>query len=197
MRRMRLSQVTNRWQAIIGKPFKIGNVTNGTLLVENNREAAVSQMLLDTGKFDINEKDSNSRTPLFIASGNAYLLSGSCSCLRLEKPTSTERDLYGQTPLLQATKNGCDAMVKMLLDTGEADINLKDKNGKTPLLLASENGWSIVRLLLKTRNCHVDTKSCTVAGHYRYSIMWFLGMDMCLLTDSSLRLLELEMSMSM
>jgi ankyrin repeat domain-containing protein 50 len=50
-------------------------------------------------------------------------------------------------------------VVTMLLDTGSADINLKDKNGKTPLLLASENRLSsIVRLLLKTGNNHVSAK---------------------------------------
>ncbi|CZR53656.1 uncharacterized protein PAC_03536 [Phialocephala subalpina] len=59
-----------------------------------------------------------------------------------------------------ATKNGDMPMVKILLDTGKVDAELKDNGGRTALSWAAEGGnEAIVRLLLSSGNFDVDSKS--------------------------------------
>jgi Ankyrin repeats (3 copies) len=43
------------------------------------------------------------------------------------------KDKYGRTPLSWAAERGHEAVVKLLLETGKADIDSKDKDGLTPL----------------------------------------------------------------
>ena len=65
-----------------------------------------------------------------------------------------------QTSLWLASKNGHDAVVKLLLETGKANVDLKDTHGWTPLLLASENGHeAVVKLLLETGKANPDLKT--------------------------------------
>jgi ankyrin repeat protein len=53
----------------------------------------------------------------------------------LEKIDVDSKDSYGQTPLLWAAEEGHEAAVKLLLNTGEVDIESKDNtNKRTPLL---------------------------------------------------------------
>ncbi|RYP20837.1 hypothetical protein DL765_002571 [Monosporascus sp. GIB2] len=62
-----------------------------------------------------------------------------------------------QSPLLYAAENGFEGVVKLLLETGKVDANLKDKVGRTPLSYAAEKGHgSIVKLLLETRKVDVN-----------------------------------------
>jgi len=58
-------------------------------------------------------------------------------CSRLVKANVDLKDAWGQTPLLLASKNGHQAVVRLLLETGKANANLEDIGGQTPLLLAS------------------------------------------------------------
>ena len=52
-----------------------------------------------------------------------------------------------------------EAVVKLLLDTGEVDVDWKDKDGRTPLSWAAEKGReAIVKLLLDTGKVDVDWK---------------------------------------
>ncbi|OBS16221.1 hypothetical protein FPOA_13027 [Fusarium poae] len=61
--------------------------------------------------------------------------------------------------LLWAARNGNEAMVKMLVDTGKVDVDAKDNNGQTPLSWAAENGHeAVVKMLLDTGKVDVDAK---------------------------------------
>ncbi|KAF2259605.1 hypothetical protein CC78DRAFT_591780 [Lojkania enalia] len=70
------------------------------------------------------------------------------------------RDASGRTPLSWATEYGHEAIVKLLLGTGEVDIDSKNVNSRTPLLWAAEYGHEvIVKLLLSTGEVDIDSKN--------------------------------------
>jgi ankyrin repeat protein len=68
-------------------------------------------------------------------------------------------DENGRTPLSWAVRNGHEAIVKLLLDTGEIDINSKDQSSPMPLWWAIQNRHeAIVKLLLNTSKVNIDSK---------------------------------------
>src|SRR2546423_7590982 len=58
----------------------------------------------------------------------------------LEDAANSKDSKYGQTPLSFAAENGHEAVVKLLLATGKADVDSKDNYGQTPLLWAAKKG---------------------------------------------------------
>jgi ankyrin repeat protein len=73
----------------------------------------------------------------------------------LSAPAADKVDLS----LLWAARNGCEAVVKMLLDTGKVDVDAKDYIGRTPLSLAAGNGHeAVVKMLVDTGKVDVDAK---------------------------------------
>jgi ankyrin repeat protein len=69
------------------------------------------------------------------------------------------KDGWGRTPLLYATRNNHESVVKLLLETGKVDVDTKDGYGQTPLSHAARNGHeSVVKLLLETGKVDIDAE---------------------------------------
>ena len=65
-----------------------------------------------------------------------------------------------QEILMLAIQHGHLAIAKLLLEIGQAEVNLQDQNGKTPLSLATSHGnIAIVELLLKTGQAKVNLQN--------------------------------------
>ena len=70
------------------------------------------------------------------------------------------KDDYDQTPLLWVAKSGHGAVVRLLIDRGDADINAKDRDGQTPLSLAAQMGHeAVVRLLIDRGDVDINAKN--------------------------------------
>jgi ankyrin repeat protein len=58
-------------------------------------------------------------------------------------------DKYGWAPLLWAAKNGHEAIVKLLLDTGKVKVDSRDYDGRTSLSWVAWQGReAVVKLLV-------------------------------------------------
>jgi ankyrin repeat protein len=77
---------------------------------------------------------------------------------RLDDIDSVDTE-YRRTPLLWAAARGHMAVVKLLLATGKAEVNLRDKFDQTPLLLGAASGHrAVVKLLLTTGKAKVNLR---------------------------------------
>ncbi|KAI9668478.1 MAG: hypothetical protein M1829_005356 [Trizodia sp. TS-e1964] len=81
--------------------------------------------------------------------------------LRLFKGMIAHTDIseeVGQKPLMWAASNGHEEIVKILLETGNFDIESKDfAEGQTPLSWASKNGHEAVVKLLLEKDAKIET----------------------------------------
>ena len=138
---------------------------------ENGREAIV-KLLLETGKVAVDSKDKDGRTPLLWAKegmrwfpgqsqGNHALQDYQMQLMLLEQQNKKRLLMARQEQdnMVELDSISYEAVVKLLLDTGEVDVNWKDKDGRTPLSWAAEKGCeTIVKLLLDTGKVDVDWK---------------------------------------
>jgi hypothetical protein len=68
-------------------------------------------------------------------------------------------DSLGSMVLGNASMDGQEIVVKLLLDHGQVEVDLKDQEGRTPLSRAAQNGNEvIVELLLATGQIEVDSR---------------------------------------
>ncbi|TGO58630.1 hypothetical protein BOTNAR_0178g00170 [Botryotinia narcissicola] len=97
----------------------------------------VIQLLLDSGKLEVDPRDSLSEKSGFITDLNVVN--------------------QGQTPLSYAAEQGHERVVNLLLDTGKVDVNVVDEDQQTPISYAIKRGFeSIVKLLLDTNSVDVN-----------------------------------------
>ncbi|KAI0455693.1 hypothetical protein F5B21DRAFT_178737 [Xylaria acuta] len=95
---------------------------------QNGHEAVV-QLLLNTGKVDVDSKDNEyGQTPLSWAAENGHKAVVQL-LLNTGKVDVNSKDSNGQTPLLWAARNGHKAVVQLLLNTGKVDMDSKNSNG--------------------------------------------------------------------
>ncbi|RSL96817.1 hypothetical protein CDV31_013283 [Fusarium ambrosium] len=97
----------------------------------------LAKLLITSGEFSLNLKDSKGQTALSLAARNGH-----------------EAIDFGRTPLSLAALNGHVGIVKLLLATEGVDANSRDRiDGQTLLSQAARNGnQAIVKLLLATKS---------------------------------------------
>ena len=72
---------------------------------------------------------------------------------------SATKDNKSQTPLNLAVYYRHEAVVKLLINTGKADLNSKDSYGQTPLWWAAKQRHEpVVKLLVSTGKMDVNSK---------------------------------------
>jgi GTPase SAR1 family protein len=109
---------------------------------------ALLQALLETGKADVDSKDTNGWTPLSWAAAGGH---EAVVKLLVEtgKADVDSKDTSGRTPLSRAAEGGHEAVVKLLVETGKADVDSKSTVGWTPLSWAAAGGHEAVVKLLR------------------------------------------------
>jgi ankyrin repeat protein len=66
---------------------------------------------------------------------------------------------YSNVLLLLAARNGCEAVVQLLLTIGKAEVDLKDRDFRTPLWWAASSGHeAVVQVLLAIGKAEVNSK---------------------------------------
>ena len=129
------------------------------ILAAQGGHTAVVELLLKTGKFFIDSKDTYGRTVLSQAAlyGHERLLMW---LLHTSKVNVNSKDGHGQTPLFYAAGWGHEAIVKLLIMDGSLNFDMNDCFfDQTPLSVATFNGHkSTVKLLLETGKVDVNSK---------------------------------------
>ncbi|ERF73160.1 hypothetical protein EPUS_03001 [Endocarpon pusillum Z07020] len=119
-----------------------------------NGHVDVMELLLRTGRVDVNSTNRHGYTPLSEA-----IQEGRASVVQLlldhDEVDLNLQDDKGRTALHRASSKRKTDMVTLLLGTGNVDVNLKDGFGKTSLHMAADRGHaSVVQLL--SANDEVD-----------------------------------------
>ncbi|EHK16159.1 uncharacterized protein TRIVIDRAFT_163799 [Trichoderma virens Gv29-8] len=126
--------------------------------------------LLQTGKFDINERDVNGMTP-FILAVQQYRSDIVEFLLNAEGVDLYTRDhKHKRTALMWAAYAGQAKVFLTLLRAGKFDINETDAHGLTPFLIAAKKGKAdIVRILLDTDGVDLYRRD---SKYGRTAMMW-------------------------
>ena len=125
-----------------------------------NGHEAVVKLLLERKDVNPNDKDLGPLTGLL----------GIMNTLQqIDEPDDEEGKWGGRTPLLWASANGHEGVVKLLLERG-ADPKYSDEDSKTPQWLAEENGHPEIVKLLKERKDDLNLKTARLSARIRSSI---------------------------
>jgi ankyrin repeat protein len=119
----------------------------------------VAHVLLSSGYFDPNEKNSKGRTPLMYAVQGENVATIE---LLLNDPNIEleAKDIYGQTALSWAVKDGEPRAVQLLLETNKVNVNHKDGRGQTPITWAEQcHNVEVLQMLLEREKADADEVS--------------------------------------
>ncbi|RSM14720.1 hypothetical protein CDV31_005302 [Fusarium ambrosium] len=112
--------------------------------------------LIETGKADVNTRNSGRETPLSLAAGYGFR---GVTELLLENGANVDvRDMFGRTPLSLAVGFGDLAITKMLL-AYNANVNARDHLGRTPLWMATLNSDRDIAGVLLDKGADMNIKN--------------------------------------
>ncbi|XP_069816173.1 ankyrin repeat domain-containing protein 29 isoform X2 [Dendropsophus ebraccatus] len=147
-------------------------LANAAFWAARKGNLALLQLLLNSGRVDVDCRDSTGSTALMVAS-----YAGHVQCVRelvlQGADINLQRDT-GATALFFAAQQGHNEIVKFLFEFG-ASTEFTTRDGATPLFLAAQGGFvDIVRLLLthgaKANQPRQDgTTALWIAAQLRYS----------------------------
>jgi ankyrin repeat protein len=122
-----------------------GNGANALHLAAADEKAAeFIDVILETGKFDINGVDNDGRTPLHYAIKRPKPITINSRRLIKMGANPSVPDKNGVTPLHMAARNAESMdLIEVLLNTEAVDVNHYDHNGTTPLAYARANKHGI------------------------------------------------------
>ncbi|KAH8757821.1 ankyrin repeat-containing domain protein, partial [Hyaloscypha sp. PMI_1271] len=110
-----------------------------------NRQEVIIELLLATGKVELETKDNSGRTPLSHAAQRGH---EAIVKLLLEKQANVDlKDENGRMPLSYATESGHEAVARLLCEQG-AEFEAKDRWGQTPLWRAAGNRHEGVMIIV-------------------------------------------------
>jgi hypothetical protein len=155
LHRQSLAQSRHCVEKIIARRYQSPHQTDSIgrtalhIVFENGDSSVLPQLF--AWQVPVTTKDFFGRTPLHIACFNGAHTGDISKLLKKGSPEVDvdSKDRYGRTPLLLAAVGGHEAVVKLLLATGQVDVDLKDGYGRTPLSFAAEGGHEAVVELLK------------------------------------------------
>ncbi|KAF4454980.1 hypothetical protein FALBO_15726, partial [Fusarium albosuccineum] len=137
---------------------------------------AVLNMLLKTGRFNLNCRDKNGRTPLSWAAAVGGYPNTITSLLKRPEIEACSPDNCGRTPLIWAILNGNEGTMKLLLERSDSGINVPDVSGRTPLSWAAQKGGvTTVETLLAARDIDKNKPD----AHGRTPLSWAVEKRTC------------------
>ena len=125
------------------------------LLAASSGHATVVELLLATGKADVNSKDPTGSTPLSCAATMGHELVIKL-LLRMDEIVVDSKNIAGWTPLSKAAFCGHAVVVELLLATNQVNVESRNNHGATPLWLAAWMGrMAVVALLVERGNAKI------------------------------------------
>ena len=136
------------------------------------RNEAVTRLLLNTGKVEVNLRDETGRSPLLLAVALGHEVVTRL-LLNTGKVEADSRDVDGRSPLSWAAGGGHEAIARLLLSTGKVEADSRDRDGISPLSLATKWGRTrVAELLLNTGEVEADSRDKYGRSPLSYAAWW-------------------------